>query len=194
MADLISTTEAKLHRGLAGVDGTLLGNLVSAASAFIEKYCNRSFSETEATEYYDGSGTEVLLLRNYPISEVSDVKIRENNSFVDYNPDYLTIDGRIGLVSIDNPEFGISIFPSGRMNIQFTYTYGTSSVPEPVKEACSIMVYYLYANSSAGARHNPALSREEVGSTEWESRNMEQVQMPKAVARLLGPYRSYGIS
>lgn len=40
---------------------------LTRASAIIERYCNRTFAQTAFVEFYDGTGTDSLQLRNYPI-------------------------------------------------------------------------------------------------------------------------------
>lgn len=52
---------------------TLLTAVVTRASAIIEAYCCRTFGQATYTEFYDGSGTETLVLRNFPITLPPDI-------------------------------------------------------------------------------------------------------------------------
>jgi len=55
-------------------DDDLLTRLVGAASDCVESYCCRSFTSTNFTsEMYNGTGTSVLTLKNFPIIGVSAV-------------------------------------------------------------------------------------------------------------------------
>lgn len=51
----------------------LLARIVSAASRFIESYCQRHFGQDTYTEYHDGTDCETLTLREWPIISVTSV-------------------------------------------------------------------------------------------------------------------------
>ena len=56
-------------------DDALLTRLISAASAFIESWLNRTISIQTYNEKYDGTGQDTLMLSNYPIVSLSSISI-----------------------------------------------------------------------------------------------------------------------
>ncbi len=48
-------------------------DIVSACSNLVQRYCNRDFVATVYDEAYDGSGSRLLLLNQYPILSVQHV-------------------------------------------------------------------------------------------------------------------------
>jgi len=64
--DLVTLTEYKTFGGETGTtNDTLLADLISAVSALVKTYCNRSFLAANHCEYLDGSG------RNHPTTTTS---------------------------------------------------------------------------------------------------------------------------
>jgi hypothetical protein len=61
---------------LSSGQDSLLSTLITAASEGIEKYCRRRFVSTAYDELYNGTGDRRLLLRQYPIQQVSSVRYR----------------------------------------------------------------------------------------------------------------------
>jgi|TARA_Y100000310_G_C20652578_1_gene800256 hypothetical protein len=70
---------------------TLLERLIDAASSFIETYCDRTFKLTSYILQQEGSGTDTLILRNYPV--IGGVVLDENQSG-DSTQDYNTIESK----------------------------------------------------------------------------------------------------
>lgn len=74
MSDLITVSRAKeFIPNATSSDDTVLAHLVSACSATVEKYCERTFAATSYDELHSGDGTRSLLLRNFPIVQVDRV-------------------------------------------------------------------------------------------------------------------------
>lgn len=75
MADLINLTRLKeyLTNTPSADDSSVLPNIITAASATLEKWTNRVYNQTTYDELYDGTGTRSLLLDHYPIISVSRV-------------------------------------------------------------------------------------------------------------------------
>jgi len=57
------------------VPNELLQDLIYRASDLIEKICDRRFNERDYEERYDGDGTDLVMLRNYPINSIARVCI-----------------------------------------------------------------------------------------------------------------------
>ncbi len=56
---------------LTGFNRLMLENYINIASQFAETYCNRKFVSQSFIEFYDGTGTQYLKLKNYPVSSIS---------------------------------------------------------------------------------------------------------------------------
>lgn len=74
MTQLITLDRARQAIPAAEPDADhILTPLVEAASAAIERYCNRSFASAAYDEYYDGDGGDTLMLEHFPVTEVTRV-------------------------------------------------------------------------------------------------------------------------
>ena len=96
---LTTTASFKSYAGITHTDDdTLIGYLVSRATSAIERYCDRTLTTTTYREFYDGTGTNDLALREYPITAVTllstsrqDV-VRIVNTNADAYNAYMTVD------------------------------------------------------------------------------------------------------
>jgi hypothetical protein len=74
MADLTTIDALKQWLGEASdKSDAQLAHVVSAASAFVESYCQRSFNSATYTEYHDGTDAETLNLDQFPIISVTGI-------------------------------------------------------------------------------------------------------------------------
>lgn len=65
-------SDAEFNDFFSGSDSTLLSDLKEAAEALVSRYCKRTFESTAYTlEKYDGTGTQNLFLKNYPITALT---------------------------------------------------------------------------------------------------------------------------
>lgn len=118
----------------ATTDDALLTRILAAATDVIESYCGRTFASTANVEYYDGTGTNTLTLRNFPI--VTMTSILEGGSALttgqdaSTSPDILFYPDTGQLV---RPWF---IFLPYRNWYKVSYTSGFSSVPSVIVQAC----------------------------------------------------------
>ncbi len=111
---------------------TFIETLLTQASKYIERYTGRSFeTHSDVTEKHDGTGYETLRLQNYPVISVSSITVNGNElSSDDYRIEKNTSD--------PNRNAGVLrrldgyVFPKGNMNIEVTYSWGFSSVPEDI--------------------------------------------------------------
>lgn len=60
-----------------GEHDELLDRLIDEVSDQIERLCGRTFAKADYTEYYDGTGTDTLYLRQGPLVTVTSVQIVE---------------------------------------------------------------------------------------------------------------------
>ena len=69
---LTSTANFKSYAGITSTDDdTLIGYLVSRATAEIEKYCKRTLRSATHRELYSGCGDGIVVLKNYPVIAIS---------------------------------------------------------------------------------------------------------------------------
>lgn len=124
---LTTLARVKTFLGISGTsDDDLLTSLINACTDFIENYCDRRFKKTSYTnELYNGTGTNKLLLKNYPVIEGETFKIEKRGS--SYNEDnwdeveseYYHIDYDSGIVErVDD------IFIKYPKHYRITYTAG----------------------------------------------------------------------
>jgi hypothetical protein len=76
VADLITRSRAQQdinQASFTSAENTLTDTLVTAVSKAVVKYCRREFTSTTYDELYSGSGTDKLLLKEYPIVSVARV-------------------------------------------------------------------------------------------------------------------------
>ena len=98
---LSTTSRFKTYAGVSGTtDDTLIENLIDIVTEFIENYVGRRFQQTTYTdEQYDGTGTDKLILKNYPISTFTRLQERQSISNEDT---WATIDSEDYFVDTDN--------------------------------------------------------------------------------------------
>ena len=61
-------------------DDDLIEQLQAAADSFIETFCGRAFAGGTFTEYHPG-GAKVIFLDNYPVSDISEVRVDVTREF-----------------------------------------------------------------------------------------------------------------
>lgn len=135
--DLTTTDAAKSWLGISTSDSdTVIGDLVRQISNFALNKMSRGFIlPREATEVYDGLGGDRMILNNWPVSSVSQLKI--NNVVVPPAGDYPS-SGWILEASPDDPPGMMQRldlrgyrFSEGRKNVSVTYTAGYQVESEP---------------------------------------------------------------
>lgn len=59
----------------------LLGQILAGCEAAVEGYCKRVFAETIRTEFYSGTGAARLILNQYPVTDVDEVRVDLNGNY-----------------------------------------------------------------------------------------------------------------
>jgi uncharacterized phiE125 gp8 family phage protein len=132
-------------------DDTLMTALVAAASKRIQNYLNREVIQaTYTNEIYDGTGSQDLFTKQYPIVSVASIKLYDPISNTDQytyvvNTDYyLHADGEKILMWAG--------WRKGLQKYKITYVAGyavsgeTSAVPEDIELACNMLVAFYFNN------------------------------------------------
>lgn len=131
-------------------DDHILAILSQGIESKVALNCNRTFESTVLTEYYDGDGTSVLQLKNYPIITVSAIyddtdRVYDASSLIS-SDDYVIkeTEGRIELDGLT--------FMQGLKNIKIVYTAGYSSATMPfdLKVAVAKLVLADYLEIKGG--------------------------------------------
>jgi len=137
----------------------LLERMIDAATGRIEKYTRRNLAardysyDSDSDDYdpdnavLDGSGTNELILPQYPINSVTTLRINETE--IDarpslYNYGYV-IDKAAGILRLTG-----YLFSKGLANIELAYNAGLSTIPEDLQQACIEQVAWMWKQSPAG--------------------------------------------
>lgn len=195
MADLtdlasVKTTWLKIS---TTTDDAILSALITAASAQIENYLQRSIGvEGEVTENRNGSGTPMMVLKKWPLTDLSEVLINGVSIPASVNGSYGWITNPWDEETLPIPPATVQlvgalgygapgIFLRGAMNVTFNYTAGFETVPAAIKTACNMLVGALYREKDAIRQKSVTLGTQ---TTAYE------MDMPVSCKNLLAPYRS----
>lgn len=174
MAVYTTRSIVKTHLGLGDSDTSLdalIDLLLEEVDAVIDGFTGRgSLASAAATEYMDGSGREMLLLRRRPVTAVAGVWVdggghygQGDGAFGDATEWNVGVDFAIPrtdateenggmLVAIGAPDFGAGgVWPAGRGNVKVTYTAGYSTIPKDLQLAATNLVAQLINGSEKGA-------------------------------------------
>ena len=153
---LVTTTSMCSYLGIAAgsAEEEEVDLIINAASTRAAEMTGRGVDEsgysrlvsTSRTEYYDGDGSDTLLLRAYPISTVASVYVDTERSYAstdlldsgDYV--YYSMDGTI---KTDG-----SLLASGNKSIKVTYTGGYSTIPYDLQLAIKELVMFWYKRNT----------------------------------------------
>lgn len=178
---LVSLAEAKTFLKIsAESEDSVIEDFINRASVWANDYTGRRLKSRSSSDVYDGDGSDILLLRDYPVNAVTSFQI---------------VDEPVPLIIYEdfslNAENGIIKTKNGRMitkgfhNVSITYTAGYSTPPETIKEAVLLYVGRLYRRQYADQKFG--VQSETVGdrTTTYGADDI----IPKAKS-LLNPYRS----
>ncbi len=87
------------------VDVQAMNNIVraiNAASEYIERQAGRNFARREYRERYEGTGSGHLVLDNYPVKKIKEIKDLYTGKTVRKEEYYLENDGKSGIVYRDS--------------------------------------------------------------------------------------------
>jgi len=151
---LITLPEFKRYIGAKANDTSkdeLLEDCINAASDMIIKHCNRDFLAANYVEYVSGHGTSLLLLPQFPVNSVTEIKVVASDGSLEnlFNGDD----------TISNTAFveeaAITLrkgycFPAGKRNIKVSFNAGYESIPPAVAKVCKEIAAMIYKESKDG--------------------------------------------
>ena len=179
MADNLTTfLQCQLMFKPAAADETMIDALITAASVRANKYTSRKLLARDLVEYYDGDGTNVIFLDNYPINSIASVYQDSDRIFpeppVD-SDDYIYYATNRKLVGLSNWYRGIQ-------TIKITYNAGYVTVPSDLEQGVLILISVMYKNYKD---HRYGVTS--VGID--DQRIAYETTVPKIVKELWDPYR-----
>ncbi len=142
--DLITLEEVKRYLTIGDAShDALLQDLISETSSDCqERVCDRYFLKATYTdEKYDGDGTNILLLNQYPIVSIASLVIQDGGSALVLDTDYVKYDGR-GEVRLLSGTIPVSI-----QKVVVTYDAGydtISNLPRYLRQSIKSAVAYRY--------------------------------------------------
>lgn len=157
--------------------------LLEVASAQIESYCGRVLREAEHVEIANGYGDAVVVLRQWPVREVLEVRVDRARAFGEetaIDVDLYTHDGGCVYLREDLafPEMG------GVIRVRYRAGFDAEAMPLDVRMACVELVMWRrqrIRTRQVGVVDVVSLIRG-AGKTTFES------DLPSSVRELLSPY------
>lgn len=177
MADLTTLANVKAWMGLKTADDdALLSRLITAASAYIETWTNRTFAQQTYDEVRDGTGCARMMFADFPVTAVSSV----------------VVDGRAIPLAVAAGDQGYRfdttgivlagyVFTRGVGNVQFSYTAGYTTTPPDIEQACIELVSLRYKERDRIGHQSKSLAGETVSFMIRD--------FPDSVRTILGNYR-----
>lgn len=117
------------------------------ASDRIESHCRKKIVVQQLLGVYDGDGTNILELKNYPQSIIS-VKIRNsiNDSWTDVTADIDFVQNNYNILLKNK------VFPCGDRTVQIQYFGGYSKVPKDIEQVATEIIVINFKKSFNNAQ------------------------------------------
>lgn len=159
--------------------------LINAATQRIETYTDRQLKERPQVEYRNGRRSNILMLRQWPVTTVQQVYVDDANAFTESTllqpSEYRINDDGNGIVLVN------SYFTQGFYNIKVVYTAGYNATYHPGKLAelelaCLWLVEWYYKHRERGdmGRTSKSKGDESVGILS---------SMPPMIKEILDDYK-----
>ena len=182
MTLLTTLADVKTYTGATDTSGDpAITALISNASAFIERFCNRTFASTSYTETRNGNNRARMMLNNSPIQSLTSVTIDGAAVPISTGP-------TVGGYTFDShcvylrPGAGFDQFDRGVQNVVIVYTAGFTSVPSDVAQACIELIAFKLAKRNRIDKKSETLGQQQTIS-------FDTSDMPAAVKTALLPYQ-----
>jgi uncharacterized phiE125 gp8 family phage protein len=159
---LTTLADVKEHLRIEAADSTedtFLEKLIDRCTSRIESHVNRKLKKRSYAELYDGSGTQKLLLNQFPITALTSVNIDQGQDFLpstDVDIEAIVIQAEEGLLSWSgvvnsSSAFNAGIWSAGVRNIQVVYEAGYDPIPDDLAAACIKLVAVEFNRAREGA-------------------------------------------
>ena len=193
MTLLTTLADVKTYTGATDTSGDpAITALISNASAFIERFCNRTFASTSYTETRNGNNRARMMLNNSPITAVSSLSIdgysipaSTGPTVGGYTFDSHSLYLRPGY--INGSGFGAyGEFTGGIQNVVIAYTAGFATVPSDVAQACIELIAFKMAKRNRIDKKNETLGAQ-------QTIGFDTSDMPASVKTALVPYQRFTV-
>jgi hypothetical protein len=180
--NLIALTDLKTFLDIGdSTDDTRLEVLIDAVSYFFNNKTNRQLKARALTEYYDGDGTNKILLNSYPVNSITTLHIstdvpRTYGSSQLINSDYYDSDTEGVLCYFDG------VFPKGFKTVKIAYNGGYSTIPHDLEQAALIMCQYLWMIEKHKKAGMQSISQDRA------SVSLKESDIPDFVSKVLEKY------
>jgi uncharacterized phiE125 gp8 family phage protein len=154
----------------------VLSRLLAAASAFVESWTDRTFTQQPYTETYDGNGKSELSLRQFPVASVASVLIDDR-----YIPAYGAGVPSGWFTDRDTVCLRGYSFARGKANVQIAYVAGFYVIPDDIQQGVIELAAYRW-------RERTRIGMSSV-TAEGQTTAFQTRDMPTSVATLLAQYK-----
>jgi hypothetical protein len=188
MADLVTEAEVttlwpEFPTKVEDADARAL--LITAASDWVERYCQREFTQATVTETISPAGVARLILRRPPVTSITSVTLDDTAlAATEYvlDPDGMTLwRGEAGSGRRR------SAWPAGVGSLVVVYVGGYATIPAQVKLATVETI----KNSHDTTRASSVYSFEAIGDYQYKTAEISEggAAAPQSIAMKLRPYR-----
>ena len=164
------TTTQKVADYLNVDVSTIRPEWIEWATTYIETFTCQKFCEVTVTEKYDitETGQEILMLDNYPILDV--IELKDDGEVVPVG-DYLIYEQE-GFIKFADEFTGTEInllqpgpFTFGRQRVEVNYKYGYADVPKDIEWVATVLTAVIASSSltQSGVISGGAILEEEIG-------------------------------
>lgn len=122
---------------------------INAASDYIETETDRKLKSQAITEYQHGRYTNLILLKQYPVTAISGLYFDSTGKYTGSEDTIDPVNYGIGDDS-NSVVYFPGYFPRGYNNIKVTYTAGFSAVPSDLQNATLWLVSFYYRMQDNG--------------------------------------------
>jgi len=181
---------------------TILERIINQVSDFVENYCDRTFVETTYTnELYDGTGTDKLFLKNFPISSTDTFTLEKRSgsqnvsNFNSIESEMFFIDYNTGILETNG--WGFTELPQ---RYRATYTAGyafDNFTPGATLESLNIgdlefAVWKLVANAFEMRKNTSNVQSESIGdySVTFRKSTMADQEIKDILDRYTRPHKN----
>lgn len=194
---LMALEDVKLHLGVTGSgDDDLLEQLQAAADGFIADHCGREFEGGSFDERFAG-GDRLLVLRNYPVTSLTSLKVDTTRQFgagTERDATTFVVHPDRGVVeNLDGPFVGGAAKGGYPRAVAVAYATATDAVPAGVARASAELIGFWYRQTKTHAECGQANVLEESDGTEVHRFPWAQsggYRVPPGVIAALAPYRN----
>jgi len=142
----VTLADLKEHLDIPSTDtskDSFLTNILNAAFAMACNYIGRDLNALDYTEYYNGDGSQFLLLKKFPVNSIASIyddidRTFATESLID-SQDYF-LDANTGMVTLFQEAAAFSV---GFGNIKITYNAGYTSIPYDAQRGLILLAAWL---------------------------------------------------